>query len=360
SGAPLTSADLQAVAANLRWSALAGGLAIGAVAWANPAVPAIGADRAAFGLADLAIVLAVALRFGAIPFHRPVARLTNTAPGTAIPLVLVWSPAALAVVVTWATDGNTIALLAPSGIGADLIIVGAAVSLILGAIGAWLQDDLGHIVGYSIVQDAGFVLLGLAAGGADSGQHARTWLLILVVAKTAFATWATVIEARFRTARLPELNGWARRSPILGVALVGITVATIGLPGLLAWQTRTALVEAATGGPLAIILQVGGLASLAYYGRIIAAGLARPVTLSSAAQSDRPVRPEGGRADLGTARRAWSVNRPPIAAGLVVVLVLLSLAVAVGGLGGPEAAGATGPLASPVSPVSPVDVVPGA
>jgi NADH:ubiquinone oxidoreductase subunit 2 (subunit N) len=294
----------------------------------------------------------VAVRFGAIPFHRPVARLTDRAPGTAIPLLLVWGPAALAVVVLAATDGSTVALLVPSGIGRALIVTVATISLLLGAIGAWLQDDLEHVVGYSVVQDAGFVLLGLAIAGPAADEPARAWLLILIAAKTAFAAWATVIGARFRTTRLPELSGWGRRSPLLAVALVGIALGTLGAPGLLAWNVRVALVQGAAGEPLEAVLLIGGLAALAYYGRILVVGLGRPSLLVGAAPGDRPVATERGRTAFEGLRAGWRANQAPIAAGLVLALVLISVVVAAGGFGGPEAARAAGPVASPGGPVA--------
>jgi NADH:ubiquinone oxidoreductase subunit 2 (subunit N) len=340
--------QVQMISGQLRLIGGASLLAVAAVAWAASASAGIGSEPAAFGLADLAIVMAVALRFGAIPFHRPVARLTDSAPGLALPLLLVWGPAALAVVVLGTSDGSTLTLLVPDEIGRALIVAGATASLLLGAVGAWLQDDLEHVVGYSIIQDAGFVLLGLAIGGSVAHEPARIWLLVLVAAKTAFATWATVLEARFGTARLPDLGGWARRSPLLGAALVGIVVATLGAPGLAAWGARTALIDDATGEPLEAILLVGGIASLVYYGRIAAIGIGRPSVAVRGAPTERPaLMPAGSLA--ATLRMGWQGNRAPIAAGLVLVLVVLSLAVSAGGLGGPEAAGAAAPQPSPAA-----------
>jgi NADH:ubiquinone oxidoreductase subunit 2 (subunit N) len=345
--ASLSAADVRVVVGHVRVIALAGALAIVAMAWAAPSVGNVPGDAEALGLADFAIVLAVAIRFGAIPFHRPVARLTDSAPGSAIPVLLVWGPAAAAVVVLAATDGSTVPLLVPFGIGRVLIIAIAAASLLLGAIGAWLQDDLEHVVGYSVVQDAGFVLLGLSIAGPAAHEPARAWLLILIAAKTAFAAWATVIRARFRTARLPELSGWGRRSPLLAIALVGIVVGTIGVPGLLAWSVRASLVQGAAGGPLGVVLLIGGLASLAYYGRILIVGFGRPSPLVRAAPADRLVATAHSRTTVEGLRNGWLANRAPIAAGLVLVLVLISVVLAGGGFGGPDAARAAGPPANP-------------
>jgi formate hydrogenlyase subunit 3/multisubunit Na+/H+ antiporter MnhD subunit len=187
------------------------------------------------------------------------------------------------------------------------------------------------------------VLLGLAIGGPDAHQPARIWLLIMLTTKTAFAAWVTVVEARFRTARLPELHGWARRSPLLAIALVGIVLATVGAPGLLAWSVRTSLVQDASTGPLQLILLLAGLASLVYYARIGLVGIGRPSLLVAAAPTDRPLPAARRGTAIEAVQAAWQTNRAPIAAGLVLVLVVVSLVVASGGLGGPEAARAAAP-----------------
>ncbi|HEY7828710.1 MAG TPA: hypothetical protein VIB99_10770, partial [Candidatus Limnocylindrales bacterium] len=87
--------------------------------------------------------------------------------------------------------------------------------------------------------------------------------------------------------------------------------------------------------------------SLLYYGRIALVGLGRPSLLVAAATGDRPVPPARTGPTGQAIRSIWQANRAPIASGLVLVLVVLSLVVAGGGLGGPDAARAVGPLAAP-------------
>ena len=172
-----------------------------------------------FGLAYLAVALAAAIRFGEIPFHRWAARLSDSAPEIALPLLLAWAPAGFAVV--------ALAWIGPVDRAAPPAARRRAGGRAgrrrpehrLGAVGAWLQDDLEHVVGYSILQDAGFVMLGLAILDPSAWQPTRTWILVFVVVKTAFAAWAVAVRTRFGTRRIPDLDGWARRSPGLAIAL---------------------------------------------------------------------------------------------------------------------------------------------
>jgi hypothetical protein len=77
---------------------VAGALAIAATAWLGRDLSQLDAQPVVFGLAYLAFALAVAMRFGAIPFHLWAARLTDVVPETALPVLTAIAPASLAVV----------------------------------------------------------------------------------------------------------------------------------------------------------------------------------------------------------------------------------------------------------------------
>ena len=64
---------------------IAGALAIAATAWIGRDLSELAAQPVVFGLAYLCFALAVAIRFGAIPFHVWAARLTDAVPETALP-----------------------------------------------------------------------------------------------------------------------------------------------------------------------------------------------------------------------------------------------------------------------------------
>ena len=376
---PVTARNVQVATREFRAIAIAGAMALVGMAWIARPLGPLAEEPTVFGLAYLAVALAAAIRFGEIPFHRWAARLADSAPEIALPLLLAWAPAGFAVVALAWSDRSIAPLLLPLDIERAIVLAVGVLSIVLGAVAAWLQDDLEHVVGYSILQDAGFVMLGLAILDPSAWLPTRTWILVFVVAKTAFAAWAVAVRTRFGTRRIPELNGWARRSPGLAIALLLIVVATIGLPGLVAWDTRARLVEVSMSfGPLQVLVTIGGLASLAYYGRIAVSGARAPSVLVAAGASERPSRPapieppaesagqpahaaqpEAGRSGASRmasldryesqARRGWDANRAPIASGGVLVLALLAAAVGAGGLGGVRTAAAA-PAPEPVAP----------
>ncbi len=277
----------------LRAIVVAGAFVLLATAWMSRPLGSLAEDPAVFGLAYVAVAIGVAMRFGAIPFHLWAARVADAAPEIALPLLMAWGPAALAVVALAWIDSSIVPVLPISGDlpaeRAVVIAIGLA-CLILGAIAAWIQDDLEHVVGYATVQDAGIVILAFAALDPDVWPASRTWIIVLLAARTAFAAWAVVVRARFGTRHIDDLDGWARRSPVLGVALAGIAVASVGWPGLAAYEARADVIRFAVDGPIQTVSLLAVFLPLLYYGRLFVIGLARPGEAIAAVPDDRPRR----------------------------------------------------------------------
>ena len=329
--------------AQLRVVTLAGGLALAGTAWlARPLLPE-GADPALVGLAYLAVVAAVAVRFGAIPFHALATRVADTASPAALPLLLAWAPAGFAVVALGWVDGALAPLAIALPAERAVVIVLALLCLVLGALAAWVQDDVEHVVGYAVVADAGVIFLALATLDPAAWQPARLWILAFVLARTAFAAWAVALVAAFGTRRVDELSGWARRAPTLGLALGLIAIASIGVPGLAAFDARGEIVGLAVGEPLETLVGLAPFVAILYYVRLAWIGVSRAGVAVAAGPTERPRQPpigphpSEGRVDAAgwiglrdrairlarmiavSAAPAWQLNRTPIAAGLVLL-----------------------------------------
>ncbi len=329
--------------------AVAGALAIAATAWFGRDLSGLTAQPVVFGLAYLAFAVAVALRFGEIPFHLWAARLADVVPETALPILTAYAPASLAIVaVTW-IDASVAPL--ATDLGPDrVIVIGIAVaSIVLAAVAAFVQDDIEHILGYSIVGDAGIVILSLAALGPEAWAPARTWILAFVIARSAFAAWVAGIRAGFWTGRVGDLRGWALRSPLLTVAFGLVVIASVGYPGLASFEARTAIIEGALPGPFATVVLIAALAPIAYYGRLLVIGLRRPDRVLDPVDAWRPVvTPLDVTAIRPWLSTTWQANRAFSTGAIAFVLAVTALATAGGAFGGPAAA-AEGPpvLVSP-------------
>jgi formate hydrogenlyase subunit 3/multisubunit Na+/H+ antiporter MnhD subunit len=347
----------------LRALAIAGALAIVTTAWLARPLDNLIAVPAVFGLAYLAFAIAVAIRFGAIPFHLWAARVADAAPGVSLPLLMAWGPAAFAAVALVWIDQSVAPLALPLGNERSLIATIGAIGVVLGIIAAWIQDDLEHVVGYTIAADAGFVVLALAGLDPRVWEPSRIWLLVFVVGRSTFAAWVVAIHGAFGTRRLPELAGWARRAPGLAVALLVVAVAAVGWPGLVAWQARSVLASLALPDPIAVLITVAPIASAAIYGRILWIGVRPEGHAVRDGRGERPgwPAPWPRRAMVGSGRverlfersshafagvldvlwvlpAAARLNRVPLASIAVLGLAGLAFAVSSGGLGVPQAA----------------------
>jgi formate hydrogenlyase subunit 3/multisubunit Na+/H+ antiporter MnhD subunit len=266
---------------------VAGAFLLAAVAvlrpnWKGPS------DSPIFVMAFLSLGLALAVRSGAVPFHVPAARLGRTAEPLTQALLLVWIPAGLGILaVGW--SATTFGIRSDwLGIAVGCVQVVAVATLVLGGLASLVHDDLEEIAAYSIVADAAFVLLALAARTDAAAEPSRMWLIAFVAAKTGLVAWVGAVSHAFATSNLGRLRGWLRRTPLLGLALVAIAVATLGWPGSAVYGARSTLIRLALPGSLQFLFAGSIALSLACYGRLLVLGALKPTEDVMAAGSERP------------------------------------------------------------------------
>jgi NADH:ubiquinone oxidoreductase subunit 2 (subunit N) len=250
-----------------------------------------------FGLLAMAVILAA--RLGGIPYHVRVSAIADVAPSGALPLIVAWLPLPLAAATVGVSVGLLAPLAPPVGSAQAVIVAATLLATLAACLVAFVQDDLRHAVGYLTIADLGLVIVALAALDSNLWGPARTWLLTVAVTKTALASWATVVEDRFETRSVPDLRGWLRPSPVLGIALALTVLATYGLPGWAVMTARTDLTHGATGSPWGTMLLLASFMTLPAYLRWLWLGIG-----ASSSHVDRSV-PElsGSRIALLSARR---------------------------------------------------------
>ena len=113
-----------------------------------------------------------------------------------------------------------------------LLMVLAALTLLYGALGGLAQTDIKRLLGYSSIANAGFLLLGIAAGG-DFGNAAVIYYLVqYLFAVIAVFAVLTVVANADDTADRATLAGLYRRSPLLALALLMAMLSLAGVPPL--------------------------------------------------------------------------------------------------------------------------------
>jgi formate hydrogenlyase subunit 3/multisubunit Na+/H+ antiporter MnhD subunit len=245
-------------------------------------------DSPIFVLAFLGMGAALAVRSGAVPFHVPAARLGRTAEPLAQALLLVWIPAGLGIVVVgWSatTFGMRSDWLNVAISGVQVV---AVATLVLGGLASLVHDELEEIAAYSIIADAGFVLLALAARTDAAAEPTRVWLLAFVAAKTGLVAWVGAVSHAFATSNVGRLRGWLRRTPLLGLALVALMLATLGWPGSVVYEARSTLIRLALPGQLQFLFAASIMLGLACVGRLLILGALAPTENVTEGGSERP------------------------------------------------------------------------
>jgi NADH-quinone oxidoreductase subunit N len=151
----------------------------------------------------------------------------------------------------------------------------AAVTIVVGNVGALGQDSLKRLLGYSGVAQAGYMLVGLLVASA-AGTSALVFYLAAytVMNLAAFA----VIAVRERETPLGDdigaVRGLGRDRPELAWPLTIAMLGLAGLPATVGFMGKLYLIEAAVEGDytwLGVMIVIGTMVSLAYYLRVISA-----------------------------------------------------------------------------------------
>ena len=257
--------------------------------------------------AILLMAAAVAIRIGAIPVHAPLARLIERAKTAALPLLAAWVPAAFAVVALGWT-ATIVSLGATTPISIVVMAVGVLTIALASAV-VLIDDDLVRWLGYGIIADGGFVLLALAGDSIDAIASGLAWLVCFGLARTIAACVILGLQGAYDARRTRELEGWLRRTPLMGAALIGALIIGFGVPGTLSWQVRLDLAQGALGEPLGMALVLIALLPLLPMARLAWVGVLRTGDVVAAGKSERFVLPAPGRRSCRAPRRRRQ-NRP--------------------------------------------------
>jgi NADH-quinone oxidoreductase subunit N len=183
----------------------------------------------------------------------------------------------------------------------------AAISIVVGNVGALGQSSLKRLLGYSGIAQAGYILGGLVVA-SEAGVNALVFYLAayLFMNMAAFA----VLVARERETPYGDdiraVQGLAGERPLLAWPLTISMLGLAGLPATAGFIGKLYLIEALVEGDytwLAVFIAVGTMISLAYYLRVVAAMWMRPgrdaVTatpaIAGASPEADPTDPEAGR-----------------------------------------------------------------
>ncbi len=119
---------------------------------------------------------------------------------------------------------------APGAEVTTILAVFAALSMTIGNLVALIQKDVKRLLGYSSVAHAGFVIMGLVAGGAYGLAAASYYALVYMVMNLTIFWVITRISHNGKNVYISDLRGLHSSSPILAFVLAVAAFALVGLP----------------------------------------------------------------------------------------------------------------------------------
>lgn len=217
-----------------------------------------------FGL--VFVFAGLAFKMSAVPFHMWTPDVYEGAP-TPVTVYFASAPkmAAVAMAVRVAVDAMGPAIFE----WRQIVIFASLASIIFGAVAAIGQTNIKRLLAYSSINNVGFALIGLAAGGEEGVASVLLYMAIYVV--MTIGGFLVVLQMRGEDGEqietIASLSGMSRTRPGLALALAIFMFSLAGIPPLLGFFAKLGVFIAAVHAGLTVFATVGAAASTigAYY-----------------------------------------------------------------------------------------------
>ncbi len=216
------------------------------------------------------IVLGVAFKFGAVPFHMWLPDVYHGAP-TPVTLFIGAAPkiASFAFAMRILVD----ALGGVADAWQDMLVVLAALSMIVGNVVAIAQSNIKRMLAYSAISHVGFILLGILAATALGYEAAMFYTLTYVVMTTAaFGIVLWMSRKGFEADSLDDYKGLNRRNPWFAFVMLLAMFGLAGVPPTIGFWAKLQVIAAVLDvgltwlAALAVLMSVVGAF---YYLRVV-------------------------------------------------------------------------------------------
>ena len=236
------------------------------------------AERMALVFGVVFLVAGLAFKLGVVPFHMWVPDVYQGSP-TTVTLILGAAPklAAFTMMLRLLVEGL-------HGLAADwqqMLIILAVLSLAIGNLTAIMQTNFKRMLAYSTISHMGFVMLGLASGviggdsAATSNAYGASLFYMLTYVLTTLGSFGLVLllsRSGFECDRIDDLKGLNRRSPLQAAILLLLMFSLAGIPPLVGFYAKLAILQAlieAGHVAIAVVAVLFSLIGAFYYLRVV-------------------------------------------------------------------------------------------
>jgi NADH-quinone oxidoreductase subunit N len=221
-----------------------------------------------FGLAF--IIVGIAFKFGAVPFHMWVPDVYHGAP-TPVTLFIGSAPKIASFVLAIRVLAEGLDAMVASW--QDMLVALAVLSMLIGNVVAIAQSNLKRMLAYSTISHVGFILLGILAGTNDGYRAAMFYTLSYVImAVGSFGMILLLSRSGFEADRLEDFKGLNRRSPWFAAIMMMLMFSTAGVPPFIGFWAKLAVIGAVLDVGLAWLAAVAVVLSVVaafYYLRVV-------------------------------------------------------------------------------------------
>ncbi len=228
------------------------------------------ADRVVMSFGLVFIILGIAFKLGAVPFHMWMPDVYHGSP-TSVTLYIASAPkiAAFAMMVRLLVDGL-------SDMHADwqmILIILSVLSMALGNIIAIAQTNLKRMFAYSTIAHVGFILMGVLTG-TQAGYGASMFYAIVyaIMSVGGFGMIALLSRAGFEADNIDNFKGLNQKSPWFAFVMMAILFSMAGVPPFLGFWAKISVLQEAVNSGLLWLAVVGVITSIIgafYYLRVI-------------------------------------------------------------------------------------------
>ncbi|MES9878400.1 MAG: NADH-quinone oxidoreductase subunit NuoN [Candidatus Sedimenticola sp. 6PFRAG1] len=221
-----------------------------------------------FGL--VFVVIGLAFKFGAVPFHMWVPDVYHGAP-TAVTLFIGSTPkiAAFALAMRMLVDGmGTL-----HGDWQGMLVILAILSMAVGNIIAIAQANIKRMLAYSTISHVGFILLGILAGTSKGYTAAMFYSIVYaLMALGGFGIVMLLSRRGFEAEKLEDYKGLNERSPWFAAMMMLLMFSMAGVPPTVGFFAKMFVLEAVVSVDMTWLALVGVFFSIIgafYYLRIV-------------------------------------------------------------------------------------------
>jgi NADH-quinone oxidoreductase subunit N len=222
-----------------------------------------------FGLAF--IVVGVAFKFGAVPFHMWVPDVYHGAP-TPVTLFLAAAPKLGSFALAFRLLAEGLGPAHESG-WQDMITLVAVASIVVGNVVAIAQSNIKRMLAYSTISHVGFILLGILAGTSEGYEAALYYTITYVLMSVGgFGVVILLSRAGFEADSLEDYKGLNARSPWFAAVMLMLMFSMAGVPPFVGFWAKLAVIQAVLNVDmlwLAVVAVVLSVVGAYYYLRVV-------------------------------------------------------------------------------------------